>query len=93
MKNFLACQRFSSNQETTAAVEEYFEDLTKIHYRDGIMALEHRWEKLLVLRKITLKNKNNFEIINSFLYCWAENFSDNRRRYLSSSNQTLMQHF
>jgi hypothetical protein len=25
-----------------AAVVEYFADLTKNHYRDGIMALEHR---------------------------------------------------
>jgi hypothetical protein len=23
-----------------------------------------------------LKNKNNFEIINSFFHCWAENFSE-----------------
>ena len=36
---FLAGQRFSSNQETTAAVEGYFADLIKNHYRDGIMAL------------------------------------------------------
>jgi hypothetical protein len=39
---FLAGQRFSSNQEAIAAVEGYFADLTKNHYRDGIMALEHR---------------------------------------------------
>jgi histone-lysine N-methyltransferase SETMAR len=42
LKLFLAGQRFSSNQEATAAVEGYFADLTKNHYRDGIMALEHR---------------------------------------------------
>jgi hypothetical protein len=30
------------NQEAIAAVEGYFADLTKNHYRDGIMALEHR---------------------------------------------------
>jgi len=39
-KLFLADQRFSSNQEAIAAVEGYFADLTKNHYRDGIMALE-----------------------------------------------------
>jgi hypothetical protein len=44
-KLFLAGQRFSSNQEAIAAVEGYFADLTKNHYRDGIMALEHRWNK------------------------------------------------
>jgi histone-lysine N-methyltransferase SETMAR len=61
---FLAGQCFSSNQEAIAAVVANFADLTKNHYRDGIMALEHRWNKY-----ITLKNENNFEIINSFFYC------------------------
>ena len=42
LKLFLAGQRFSSNQEAIAAVEGYFADLTKNHYRDGIMALQHR---------------------------------------------------
>jgi len=46
-KLFLAGQRFSSNQEAIAAVEVYFADLTKNHYRDGIMALEHRWNKCI----------------------------------------------
>jgi len=49
LKLFLAGQRFSSNQEATAAVEGYFADLTKNHYRDGIMALEHRWNKCISL--------------------------------------------
>ena len=44
-KLFLADQRFSSNQEAIAAVVGYFADLTKNHYRDGITALEHRWNK------------------------------------------------
>jgi len=39
LKLFHAVQRFSSNQEATAAVEGYIADLTKNHYRDGIMAL------------------------------------------------------
>jgi hypothetical protein len=43
LKLFLAGQRFSSNQEAIAAVERCFADLTKNHYKDGIMALEHRW--------------------------------------------------
>jgi hypothetical protein len=41
LKFFLAGQRFASNQEAIAAIEGYFSDLTKNHYRDGIMALEH----------------------------------------------------
>jgi histone-lysine N-methyltransferase SETMAR len=39
LKLFLAGQHFSSNQKSIAAVEGYFADLTKNHYRDGIMAL------------------------------------------------------
>jgi len=47
---FFAGQRFSSNQEATAAVARYFADLTKNHCRDGIMALEHRWNKCISLK-------------------------------------------
>jgi histone-lysine N-methyltransferase SETMAR len=50
LKLFLAGQRFSSNQGGIAAVEGYFADLTKNHYRDGIMALEHRWNKCISLK-------------------------------------------
>jgi hypothetical protein len=32
------------------AVKGYFADLTKNHYRDGIMALEHRWNKCISLK-------------------------------------------
>jgi hypothetical protein len=42
LKLFLAGQRLSSNQEAIAAVDGYFVDVTKNHYRDDIMALEHR---------------------------------------------------
>jgi histone-lysine N-methyltransferase SETMAR len=47
LKLFPAGQRFSSNQEAIAAVTGYFADLTKNHYRDGILALEHRWNKCM----------------------------------------------
>jgi hypothetical protein len=50
LKLFLAGQRFSPNQEAIAAVEGYFADITKKHYRDGIMALEHRWNKYVSLK-------------------------------------------
>jgi histone-lysine N-methyltransferase SETMAR len=50
LKLFLACQRLSSNQEAIAAVEGYFADLTKNHYRDGIMALEYCWNKCIFLK-------------------------------------------
>jgi len=50
LKLFLAGQHFSSNQEAIAAVEGYFADLTKNHYRDRIMALGHRWNKCISLK-------------------------------------------
>jgi hypothetical protein len=50
LKLFLAGQRFSSNQEATAAVERYFADLRKNHYRDELMALEHCWNKCISLK-------------------------------------------
>jgi hypothetical protein len=50
LKLFVAGQRFSSNQEAVAAVEGYFADLTKNHYRDGIMGLERRWNKCISLK-------------------------------------------
>jgi len=50
LKLFLAGQRFSSNQEAISAVEGYFADLTKNHYRDGIMVLEHRCNKCISLK-------------------------------------------
>jgi histone-lysine N-methyltransferase SETMAR len=50
LKLFLAGERFSSNQEVTAAVEGYFADLMKNYYRDGIMALDHCWNKCISLK-------------------------------------------
>jgi histone-lysine N-methyltransferase SETMAR len=50
LKLFLADPRLSSNQEAIADVERYFADLTKNHYRDGIMALGHRWNKFISLK-------------------------------------------
>jgi hypothetical protein len=49
-KLFLACQRFSSNQEAITTVEGNFAHVTKNYYRDGIMALEHRWNKCISLK-------------------------------------------
>jgi histone-lysine N-methyltransferase SETMAR len=50
LKLFLAGQCFSSHQEAIAAVEGYFADLMKNHYRDGIMVLEHRWNNCISLK-------------------------------------------
>jgi hypothetical protein len=50
LKLFLVGQHFSLNQEATAAVEGYFTDLTKNHYRDRIMVLEHHWNKCIIVK-------------------------------------------
>ena len=49
-KLFIAGQRFSSNQGAIAIVEGYFADLTNNHYKDGIVALEHRWNKYISVK-------------------------------------------
>jgi hypothetical protein len=41
---------FFPNQKAIAAVEGYFAGLTNNHYRDGVMALEHRWNKRISLK-------------------------------------------
>jgi histone-lysine N-methyltransferase SETMAR len=50
LKLFLTGQPFSLNQEAIAAVEGYFADLTKNHYRDRIMALEQHQNKCISLK-------------------------------------------
>ena len=57
LKLIIAGQHFSPNQEVFAAVEGYFAavegyfaDLMKNHQRDGITALEHRWNKCISLK-------------------------------------------
>jgi histone-lysine N-methyltransferase SETMAR len=50
LKLFPVGQSLSSNHEAIAAVEGYFADLMKNHYRDGIMALVHCWNKCSSLK-------------------------------------------
>jgi histone-lysine N-methyltransferase SETMAR len=57
LKLFLAGQRFSSNQEAIAAVKRYFADLTKNHYRNGMMALKQRWNKCSSLKRDYVEKK------------------------------------
>jgi hypothetical protein len=50
LKLFLSGQHFSSDREVIARVEGYFSDITENHYRGGIMALQHRWNKYISLK-------------------------------------------
>lgn len=47
LKKFLAGKRYRSDAEVIAATNAYFEELNESSYRDGIKALEHRWEKCI----------------------------------------------
>jgi hypothetical protein len=40
-------ERLNKNRKAITAAEGYFADLTKNHSRDGIMALEHSWNKYI----------------------------------------------
>lgn len=51
LKTFLAGQKFWSNEEVIQNVNEYFEDLEKTHFREGIMNLEKRWGKCVESRR------------------------------------------
>jgi hypothetical protein len=56
LKFFLAGQSFSSNQEAIATLDVYFADLTKNQFREGVMALEHRWNKCVTLKGDYVEN-------------------------------------
>jgi len=46
----LTGQRFFFESRGDCSCRGYFADLTKNHYRDGIMALEHCWNKCISLK-------------------------------------------
>lgn len=47
LKKSLVSKRFSSNEELMAALNDYFAELPESHYRDGIKALERRWNECI----------------------------------------------
>ena len=50
MKKWLGGKRFANNEEVESAVDGYFEALDGSHYKQGIEAIEHRWEKCVELK-------------------------------------------
>ena len=50
LKNFLAGQKFGSNEEVIQVVNEYFEGLEENHFKEGIGNLEKRLAKCIELR-------------------------------------------
>ena len=49
MKKWLGGKKFANNEEVESAVNGYFEELEVSHYKQGIEAIEHRWEKCIEL--------------------------------------------
>ena len=50
LKKWLGGKRFANNDEVEPAVDGYFEELDGSHYKHGIEAIEHRWEKCIELK-------------------------------------------
>lgn len=49
LKKWLGGKKFNDNAEVIDAVNGYFEGLDNEHYKNGILAIEHRWEKCIAL--------------------------------------------
>ena len=50
MKTWLKGQRFSSNEEIIAAINEYFEGFDQNYFLEGIKKLEYRYNKCIQLK-------------------------------------------
>jgi len=50
LKKWLGGKKFANNEEVESAVDDYFEELDSFHYKQGIEAIEHRWEKCIELQ-------------------------------------------
>src|SRR5215469_668580 len=50
LKNFIRGTRFSSNDEVSVAVNQWFRDQPKDFYLAGVRSLKNRWEKCNNLR-------------------------------------------
>lgn len=50
LKKWLGGKRFANNEEVESVVDGYFEELDDSHYKQGIEAIEHRWEKCIELK-------------------------------------------
>ena len=51
LKKWFDGQRFVKNEEVESAVNGCFEELGDSHYKEGIQAIEQRWQKCIELKK------------------------------------------
>ena len=50
LKIWLDGQRFAKSEEVESALNGYFEELNGSRYKQGIKAIEYRWEKCIELK-------------------------------------------
>ena len=67
LKKWLDAQRFANNEEVESAVNGYFEKLDGSHYKQGIEANEHRWEKCIKLKEDYVE-KERYLFPNFFVF-------------------------
>jgi hypothetical protein len=60
LKKWLGGKRFANNEEVQSAVDGYFAELDYSHYKQGIEAIEHRWEKCIELKGDYVEKKRHF---------------------------------
>ena len=72
LKKDIRGRHFRSNEEVVAAVEEWVRDKDHDFFSSGLMALEHRWSKCIILegnhkkkRSISPRNKLGWFFIDS----------------------------
>ena len=59
LKKDIHGRHFQPNEEVVAAVEEWVRDKDPGFFSSGLMALEHRWSKCIILEAITSKKKRS----------------------------------
>ena len=67
LKKWLDDKRFANNEEVESTVDGNFEEPNSSHYKQGIEAIKHRWEKCIKLKadyvekkQTMLRNKDIF---------------------------------
>ena len=57
LKKDICGRHFQSNEEVVAAVEEWVRDKDPGFFNSGLMALEHRWSKCIILEGSCIKKE------------------------------------
>ena len=95
LKKDIHGRHFRSNEEVLAAVEEWVRDKDPGFFSSGLMALEHRWSKCIILEAITSKKKRSISPRNklgwffidspSYYYFISESLEDSMHFKLKST--------